>query len=304
MSVAVVIPSFNRREVTLKCLDAIYEYPSKELTIIVVDSGSTDGTRECVVDKFPGVKLVATDSNKWWAGATNVGIRFALEYGCNKIITYNDDNIATEGLFDTLIRTSNLYPDAIISSVCCYVDQPQTVFFAGRMRGKYSDRYYYLHHNVQYCTLTLEVNEVDLLHGMCTIIPKSVFQSLGLFDEKAFPHLYADDDLVLRSRAAGYRALVEPRAVVLNDRAITGMNPYYRKLKLGEVFSLLTSRRSVFEIRTHTVFLWRHRRSIFTFIFTWISNYLRLIILVVIKWILPDKKYTKIMSILSSFANR
>jgi len=48
--VSVIIPTYNRREILKKCLSALLAqtYPHDRYEIIVIDDGSTDGTREMI----------------------------------------------------------------------------------------------------------------------------------------------------------------------------------------------------------------------------------------------------------------
>lgn len=227
----------------------------------------------------------------WWAAATNCGIRKAKELGCSYILTYNDDNIATPGLFGALAKAASRYPGSIVGAVCCYLDRPATVFFAGRMRAKRSDRFYYLDHEAPLSSLPADVRKVDLLHGMCTLFPMAVFESVGLFDECFFPQVFADDDLLLRAVEAGYRLHVALDAVVLNDRSKTGINPYDRCLGPIGLWKLLFSRGSTFKVDWRTRFLWRHRRSFWYFCKTWLYDYARMLSVVLARWILPVKVF-------------
>lgn len=293
MSTAVIIPTFNSCEILRRCLEALLIAAPSDHRIVVVDSGSLDGTAELVRTQFPEVTLVQGDPNLWWAGATNLGIRTAVELGSSRVITYNDDNVPVPGLFEALARAADFYPQSIISSICCYLDQPDTVFFAGRMRAKKNDRFYYLDHNIPLSSLPKGVREVELLHGMCTLFPMSVFVELGSFDHSAFPHLFADDDMILRAAKAGYSLRVTLDAVVLNDRRKTGLNPYDQALGPIGVIRLLTSRRSAFRLDARTRFLWRHRRSLWSFCKTWAFDYTRMLALVVARWILPDGAFQR-----------
>jgi GT2 family glycosyltransferase len=138
------------------------------------------------------------------------------------------------------------------------------------------------------------LREVDLLHGKSTLFPVSVFESTGLFDEENFPHLFADDDLVLRAKHNGYRLLVDLDTVVLNDLTATGLNPYDRRPGISDIIGLFTSRKSAFQITTRTRFLWRHRRSAVSFVITWCADYLRLMCIIMLRWLVTDRMYRKI----------
>ncbi len=291
MPTAVVIPTFNRRETVLAALKSVFDFLPPEHRVIVVDSGSSDGTTHAVGEQYPQVLLVEGDSSMWWDAAMNLGIRKARELNCKYVLAYNDDNIATPDLFRTLADAVRIYPQSILAAVCCYLDRPGTVFFAGRMRAKGSDRFYYLDKDVPLSNLGSGVREVDLLHGMCTLFPMTVFDTVGLFDAAAYGSLFADDDLTLRAVKAGYHLRVVLDAVVLNDRTKTGFNPYDHRQGPVGIWMLLFSRRSAFKIDRRTRFLWRHRRSLFYFLKTWLFDYMRLTALIIARWILPTSTF-------------
>lgn len=288
---AIVIPTFNRRVTLLLALSKVHQFLPTDCHVIVVDSGSSDGTTVAVREQFPGVILLPGNCSMWWAAAINFGIHKSRELGCKYIITYNDDNVATPELFTGLALAIQKAPESIISAVCCYLDKPATAFFAGRMRAKKTDRFYYLDHDVPVATLGKGLRQVDMLHGMCTVFPARVFDTVGLFDDGKFPQAFADDDLLLKATSAGFPLLVALDAVVLNDRTKTGINPYDRRLGAYGVLQLLTSRKSYFQLTARTRFLWRHRRSLPLFCKSWCFDYVRLFTLLATRWILPFKAF-------------
>jgi GT2 family glycosyltransferase len=227
----------------------------------------------------------------WWAAAINAGVETAQALGCKWVITYNDDNLATPNLFSNLAAAGSASPGSIIAAVCCYADDPSKVFFAGRMRAKGTDRFYYLDHNASVSSLGTGLRHAEMLHGMCTLFPISVFESVGLCDAQTFPQAFADDDLLLRARRAGFSLVVALDAVVLNDRTKTGLNPYDRRLGPTEIVALFSSRRSNFQLHARTRFLWKYRRDFYHFAKTWICDYSRLLALIVSRRVLPVRTF-------------
>jgi GT2 family glycosyltransferase len=69
---AVVAVSFNTRELLENCLRSVVAAQPAET--VVVDSGSTDGSRELVRTQFPQVRLVTTSENRGYGAAANAGI--------------------------------------------------------------------------------------------------------------------------------------------------------------------------------------------------------------------------------------
>ena len=55
MKLSVVIPCYNERSTIETVVDAVRSAPVKDVEIIVVDDGSTDGTREVLKAKPRGV---------------------------------------------------------------------------------------------------------------------------------------------------------------------------------------------------------------------------------------------------------
>ena len=74
----VVIPVFNRIQLTTRCLESLLAQTDKGMDIIVIDDGSTDGTSEVIPERFPEVQIIAGDGTLWWSGAVNLGIQQAL----------------------------------------------------------------------------------------------------------------------------------------------------------------------------------------------------------------------------------
>ena len=294
LKAGIVIPVFNRRELTLRCLESLFSTGSEEFRVIVVDSGSTDGTQKAISEKYPEVMLIQTSPSDWWTAATNAGIRNTMEAGCKYVLTYNDDNQASLDVLHRLITVAEQYPRSIVAAAVCDLNNPDTVIFAGRRRSRVTDRFIFMDHYQSYAGMEKGLREVDLLHGKCTLFPVSVFQTVGLFDEKNLPHLFADDDLVLRAKHRGYRLLVDLDTVILNNQTTTGLNPYDRRLDIGAIFGIFTSRKSAFQIKTRTRFLWRHRRSIISFAITWCADYLRLLGIILLRWVVTDNLYRKI----------
>lgn len=294
MTTAIVIPTFNRRATVILALRSIFENLPLSDLVIVVDAGSSDGTAQAITRGFPQAILLQGNSSMWWAAATNFGIRKSRELGCDYVLTYNDDNVATPGLFSGLASAARCAPHCIISAVCCYLTRPDTVFFAGRMRAESSDRYYYLDHDTPLSTLGKGLRGVDMLHGMCTLFPMAVFDTVGLFNEQRFPQAFGDDDLLLRASRAGFSLQVALETVVLNDRSKTGINPYDRRLGPRGMLQLLVSRKSTFQVIARTRFLWLYRRNFFYFCKTWIFDYLRLFTVVAARWVLPHKVFQSV----------
>ena len=78
MKLSVVIPCYNESASILSLIEAVKNSPVKSREIIIVDDGSTDGTR-AILDAFedPEVKIIFHDKNKGKGAALRTGFSAA-----------------------------------------------------------------------------------------------------------------------------------------------------------------------------------------------------------------------------------
>ena len=74
--VTVIIPTYNRAAVLPRALNSVLAQKGVGFEIIVIDDGSTDGTRELMAGKYPQVSYYYQE-NQGPAAARNRGIRYA-----------------------------------------------------------------------------------------------------------------------------------------------------------------------------------------------------------------------------------
>ncbi len=75
-TVSVIIPSFNRRHCLPRALDSVLAQTVPALEIIVVDDGSSDGTRSLIASDYPQVTYL-WQPNRGVSAARNAGIEAA-----------------------------------------------------------------------------------------------------------------------------------------------------------------------------------------------------------------------------------
>ncbi|MCG2769547.1 MAG: glycosyltransferase, partial [Anaerolineae bacterium] len=67
---AIVVVSYNTRELTRECLDSVYaslERSELDAVVYVVDNASSDGSADMVRAHFPQVRLIASEENLGFA---------------------------------------------------------------------------------------------------------------------------------------------------------------------------------------------------------------------------------------------
>ncbi|MCJ7632938.1 glycosyltransferase family 2 protein [Candidatus Bathyarchaeota archaeon] len=94
-NISIVICTYNRKNLLRMCLNSIYaqDYPESNFEVIVVDGGSTDGTKE-LCKEFPKIRFI-TESRFGLAYARNLGAELAR----GSIVAYTDDDCIVDKLW-------------------------------------------------------------------------------------------------------------------------------------------------------------------------------------------------------------
>lgn len=116
--VSVVIPVYNVRRYLQQCLESAIAQTYRNLEIIIIDDGSTDGSGS-ICDQYAerdGRIHVIHSTNRGLASARNLG----LENAQGQLISFLDsDDWIEPHAVETLVRTAQLTGSAIIDARSC-----------------------------------------------------------------------------------------------------------------------------------------------------------------------------------------
>jgi glycosyltransferase involved in cell wall biosynthesis len=90
-TISVIIPTYNRKDSLLQALDSLKEqtFPMDQLTVIVVDDGSTDDTHTIASQRFPFTLRYVQQKNQGATAARNYGATVSQ----SDILVFIDDDI-------------------------------------------------------------------------------------------------------------------------------------------------------------------------------------------------------------------
>jgi GT2 family glycosyltransferase len=232
-SVAIITPIFNRIGHLDRFLTAVKSIRYSNYRLVIVDDGSTDGSSEHLRRHHPEVVLLRGDGNLWWAGATNLGIAWALEQGFDFVLTYNDDQICSPDLLGKLVDFAVRNPDAIVSPPIYYLHERDRLLSGGIRLDPRTGETFGVGNESRAGDLSLPY-EVDGVPGYAMLIPAAALRKAGPFDNRRFPQIYMELEFCLRAKRQGFRCLVVPGTSVWNDRGdkvedpVKSGNPFRR----------------------------------------------------------------------------
>ncbi len=96
MRISVLMTCHNRREKTVACLESLMRQEpveGLELTVWLVDDGSTDGTAEAVQRVVPGIRLMTGSGSLFWCGGMRAAWAAAAGTQPEAYLWLNDDVI-------------------------------------------------------------------------------------------------------------------------------------------------------------------------------------------------------------------
>ena len=211
-SVAVVVLSWNDRELTVRCLDSLASVTYPDARVILVDNGSNDDTVEVVARTSPEVELVRLPTNRGFAGGMNAGIEAALRADAEHVFLLNNDATVEPGVLQPLVGAVSRSVGAACSQIL--QEGSGTIWYAG---ARYDPRRGHQGRHTGYgqppLAETIAPYPTDRGCGGAMLIPRAALEQVGLLDEALFA--YAEDvDWSLRAQALGLEILVVPASIV------------------------------------------------------------------------------------------
>jgi GT2 family glycosyltransferase len=228
----VIVLSWNGREDTVSCLDALAKVSEPPVRIVCVDNGSTDGSVEAVRDRHPEVHLIENGRNLGFSGGCNVGIGWALSQGAEWVVLVNNDAVVAPDAIAGFAAAAEQYPGAgVLAGKLYHADRPDRIWYAGqrfvawlgysgRHRGEgRRDRPRYE-----------RPSRTDRANGALMAISGAAIERVGMLDEELFAYV-EDIDFSVRARAAGFEVVYVPAARAWHrvgaSSAAAAHNSYY-----------------------------------------------------------------------------
>ncbi len=244
---SIIIVSWNVRDLLVACLDSIRtNVPEPDrIEVIVVDSGSSDGSPALIEARYPWVRLLAQPQNIGFTVANNMGLREA--HGRHLMLLNPDTEIIGDALVQ-MIAYLDHHPDVGIAGPHTLNRDGTTqsskrrfpTFMTGIFESTWLQPYaprglldrFYARDIPNEATA-----DVDWVQGSALMIRREVYTAIGGLDERIV--MYSEEtDWCRRAKNAGWRVVYVGSARIVHyggkstEQANARSQIYFQRSKL------------------------------------------------------------------------
>ncbi len=227
-NISIIIPVFNKLDYTKKCITSLYLNTPGSLNfeIIVVDNGSSDGTKEYLEKQkalHKNLIVIINEKNEGFAKANNIAV--SKSKGSNLVFLNNDTEVKKGWLENLLTIIENDPKVGAVGSKLLYPDG--TIQHAGVIIIENPEKENSLvasHIFVNQPSDFSQANELRTYQAStaaCLLVKKNIFLQAGGFDEK-FWNGYEDVDLCFKIGELDYKIVYQPESIVIHHESKSG----------------------------------------------------------------------------------
>jgi GT2 family glycosyltransferase len=218
MDLAIIIVTWNTKDLLQKCLDSIYK-TIHDITfeVIVIDNASEDDTVVMLRGNFPHITLLKNSQNLGFGAANNQGLqimrgRYAL--------LLNSDTVLTIHAVEELFAFMETHPESAMAcgqllnsdgskqnSIASFPSLLTLMTNMPLLEYLFPKRYPSKRYNYE------KPIEVDSGIGACLLVRKKAIDEVGMFDERYF-FFFEETDWAYQMKKAGWKIFHIPTAFI------------------------------------------------------------------------------------------
>lgn len=212
MKVFVIIVVYKGQRWYDKCFGSLHE-STIPLQVVAVDNSPGDEDAEYIKAHFPEVHLIKTDENLGFGRANNIGMRYALDHGCDYMFLLNQDTWIDKDTIAKLIQIAETHPEyGIVSPIHLNAGRTAINMLIGlgthyRNEKLLSDIY---------LNKIEDIYETNYVNAAAWLLPRKTLEIIGGFDP-IFKHYEEDDNYLNRVIYHGLKIGVCPAAQLVHD---------------------------------------------------------------------------------------
>ena len=233
MSVAIVIPVLNQLAYTEGCVRCLQPDLAAGVRVIVVDNGSTDGTREWLAAQTT-LTVIRNEQNRGCAPAWNQGVAAAgllrntqqTPSAPSSAVGGEPGNVLNKNIdapapgWVVVLNNDVRLPAGWLAALLGAAERHGLDVVCPAMRER-DQNYDFESYAREFTAKLARVVRRGGAHGVCFAVRRGVFERIGGFDEAFLIGQFEDADFFRRARLAGFRTGVVGASFIHHFGSVT-----------------------------------------------------------------------------------
>jgi GT2 family glycosyltransferase len=230
--VKVLILSYNGKHLLEESVSSYLsnDYPNFE--VIVIDNGSTDGTKEWVEHNYPEVVVLRTEKNLGYSGGFNFGLNYAfIKSQAAYVLITNNDVKADSKVISELVKVAETdMMIGFVTGIVYYFDNPSTIQSAGYEQVDLK-RYFYGHRGNKLKDIGAfdHIQELDFSDDIFMLVRRNLYISMGGYSD-LIKFQGEQFEWQLRAKSKGFKVYFTPHSKIWHKESMTiGKNSVFKQ---------------------------------------------------------------------------
>jgi N-acetylglucosaminyl-diphospho-decaprenol L-rhamnosyltransferase len=231
--VAVVVATHEYCYPLERCLAGFAAQTESPADVILVDNGSAGAVSAWAREHAPTVTTIVRESNGFFCGGYNEGLRHAIALGYDFVLIVNaDTEVVNPRLIEELVAVAARHPRAAFIGPMVFLREPGNVqntvlTFPSFTRNLLS----FVRHKLlggEAPASDEREREVEFLNGVCVLCRTAALREIGLLDETMGGYV-EDTDWAWRARCLGWSSVYAPVRSIVHHQPEVGYEHYATK---------------------------------------------------------------------------
>ena len=227
MKIFVIIVTYKGMQWYDKCFKSLHE-SNIPLQLVVVDNTPGDDDAEYIKDHYPEVHLIKTKENLGFGRANNLGMRYALDNGCDYVFLLNQDAwIDAPDTLSRLVDIAEKHPEyGIVSPMHLNAERTALRMTLGIGAHNRNDKLL----SDLYLNRAEEIYETNFVNAAAWLLPRKTLETIGGFDP-IFKHYEEDDNYLNRVICHRLKIGVCPAVRIVHDHHASEQSKEQKQLR-------------------------------------------------------------------------
>lgn len=212
MKIFVIIVTYKGRQWYDRCFTSLRE-SIVPVETVVVDNTPGNEDAEYIKAHYPEVHLIKTKENLGFGKANNLGMRYALEQGCDYVFLLNQDTWIKPDCLSIMLPIAEQHPECGIYSPM-HIGADEKSLYIEIEDGK-TDHANALLSDCYFQTLK-EIYKFQYVNAAAWLLPRATLETVGGFDPIFFAY-GEDDNYLQRILYYGKSVGLIPKAQIIHD---------------------------------------------------------------------------------------